>query len=235
MAPGGSFGVRVCPPVGAGQFATGSGVELSRMELVAASHQDQPASADLAGILSAARGGEDWAWRELIRRFGRRVYALAKSRCRSSDVADEITQSVFATVAAKIGSGAYSEVGRFESWLFRIAMNRIRDEVRRAHRQAVATDPEMFEHRSDPASLPAPPGDAGPIDLGLLARAVDQLQEADREVIDLRHRAGMSFKDMSDLLDEPLGTLLARHHRALRKLRAILETGGASPGEEVTK
>jgi len=41
-------------------------------------------------------------------------------------------------------------------------------------------------------------------------------------VIELRHHGGLSFQQMADLLEEPLGTLLARHHRALRKLRELL-------------
>lgn len=208
------------------------------MELVAERQQGQADPPDLAELLSAAKLGHDWAWREIIRRFGRRVFALAKSRCRSNDVAEEITQSVFATLAAKIGSGAYSEVGRFESWLFRIAMNRIRDEVRRSSRRATTSDPAVLEGRGDPALISMPETAAGSDPRGeyrRLALAIDQLQEADREIIDLRHRAGMSFKDMADLLNEPLGTLLARHHRALRKLRALLEVSGASPGNEVTE
>ena len=52
---------------------------------------------------------------------------------------------------------------------------------------------------------------------------MEHLSPADREVIELRHHAQMGFKQMSEVLDEPLGTLLARHHRALRKLREILE------------
>lgn len=208
------------------------------MQLVAEPQQEHPGSSEWAGVLAAARLGQDWAWRDIIRRYGRRVFALARSRVRSNDVADEITQSVFATIAAKIGAGGYAEVGRFESWLFRIAMNRIRDEVRRVQRQAIAADPEVFESRSDPASLgprheEPPPG----WDPAALARAIERLQEADREIIDLRHRAGMSFKDMADLLNEPLGTLLARHHRALRKLRTLLEADGAStsrPDGEIT-
>ena len=43
-----------------------------------------------------------------------------------------------------------------------------------------------------------------------------RLHDADREVIELRHHGGLSFKQIAELLDEPLGTLLARHHRALR-------------------
>ena len=63
-----------------------------------------------------------------------------------------------------------------------------------------------------------------------------RLSETDREVIDLRHIAGMSFKQMSEHLGEPLGTLLARHHRALAKLRALLEGSAAdSRAEEARK
>lgn len=62
-----------------------------------------------------------------------------------------------------------------------------------------------------------------------------ELSESDREIIELRHHGGMSFKQMADLLNEPLGTLLARHHRALRKLKELMSEsddaendGGAS-------
>ena len=62
--------------------------------------------------------------------------------------------------------------------------------------------------------------------LARLRIAMNELPEADREIIELRHHGGMSFKQMSELLEEPLGTLLARHHRALRKLKQLMgETG----------
>ena len=99
---------------------------------------------DLPDILSRAAGGDERAWRRLIDLFARRVFALAKSRCRNAEVAEEITQSVFATVASKLSLGEYTEQGRFESWIFRVTMNRLRDEMRRARRQASPTDPEGF-------------------------------------------------------------------------------------------
>ena len=55
---------------------------------------------------------------------------------------------------------------------------------------------------------------------------MDRLSEGDREIIELRQTGGMSFRALSDYFEEPLGTLLARHHRALRKLRALLEEMG---------
>jgi len=179
---------------------------------------------DLAPILARAIAGDPAAWRIVVDRYGRRLFALAKSRCRDADVAEDITQSVFATVAAKLSRGEYTEEGKFESWLFRVAVNRIRDHIRRVRRQPVTTDSELVAS----ASLRPPSGDQDPIDptaVGRLREALQQLNELDREVVELRHHGGMSFKQMAEVLDEPMGTLLARHHRALRKLKSLLEAG----------
>ncbi len=177
---------------------------------------------EIASLLSAAAGGDEQAWRELVERYGRRVFALAKSRCQNVDLAEELTQSVFATVAAKLGSGGYAEQGRFESWLFRVAMNRVRDEMRRRKRHAEATDPVVFGGVADPRE---PEAGADPL-LPKLRSAMAQLSDSDREIIELRHHGGMSFKDISQLLGEPLGTLLARHHRALKKLKQSIGHDG---------
>ncbi|MCC6283680.1 MAG: sigma-70 family RNA polymerase sigma factor [Phycisphaerales bacterium] len=180
---------------------------------------------ELARCLSMAASGDEAAWRAIIDRYARRVFALARSRCRSAEAAEEITQSVFVTVATKLQTGAYVEKGRFESWLFRVAMNRVRDEARRAARRGPDRGDDAL------ASAPAPPADGGRAPgLGALRRAMEQLNEADRDIIQLRHHAGLSFKTMSELLNEPVGTLLARHHRALRKLRQMLE-GKAGGGD----
>lgn len=195
---------------------------------------EQPDQAErVTALLAAAvRGGRDAesAWREIIHLYGRRVYALAHSRCRRADIAEEVTQSVFATVAAKLESG-YTEQGRFESWLFRIAMNRIRDEVRRLRRHAEPREPASF------VQLHAPEAEeqTDESQLRLLRGALERLTPADREIIELRHHGEMSFREMSELLNEPLGTLLARHHRALRKLKQFMEQQPADEREITSK
>lgn len=187
---------------------------------------------DLSSVLRAASGGDEGAWRVVVDRYARRVYAMARSRVRSAELAEEVTQSVFVTVAATLGKGAgadgdtrggYQEQGKFESWLFRVVMNRVRDEARRSARQAVPTDPERLADATGASRNGS--GPAGGLDgamVGALRGAIDQLPDADREVIELRHHGQMSFKAMADLLNEPLGTLLARHHRALKKLHSVL-------------
>jgi RNA polymerase sigma-70 factor (ECF subfamily) len=176
------------------------------------------ASVDMAPVLAAAARGDERAWRCVVDAYAKRVFTLARSRFGSAEAAEEITQSVFVTIATKIRAGEYDDQGKFEPWLFRVAMNRIRDEARRAKRQAAPTEPEAM---AGLAGRAADDGDAEA--LGRLRRAMERLTESDREIIELRHHAGMSFKEMADLLAEPMGTLLARHHRALRKLKEFME------------
>lgn len=138
-------------------------------------------------------------------------------------------QSVFATIAIKLRDGAYDEHGKFEPWLFRIAMNRVRDAVRKAKREQsedrlylVAS--QASEMAGGEAAGPAPETIEG------LRGALEGLSKPDREIVELRYHAGLSFRQIAELLGEPIGTLLARHHRALRKLRTRLEGGGVGLG-----
>jgi RNA polymerase sigma factor (sigma-70 family) len=59
-----------------------------------------------------------------------------------------------------------------------------------------------------------------------LRSAVGQLSSSDQDIIHMRHSAGMSYKQIADVLGEPLGTVLARQHRALGKLRSIMDCDG---------
>lgn len=184
----------------------------------------------VGALVARCAAGEEDAWREFLDMYGRRVFALCKSRVRSPELAEEITQSVFATVAVKLRDGGYADSGRFEAWLFRVAMNRVRDEIRRQRRAATPTDPEHFGSLGGARGAEEERADLSP-DLERLREAMGSLSDADREVIELRHHGQMGFKEMAEMLDEPMGTLLARHHRALKKLRTALEKAPAVEGQ----
>lgn len=187
-------------------------------DLVQDRGQDTFPPEGLTALLERAASGEDSAWSDLVRIYGRRVFALARSRLSSNEAAEEVTQSVFVTVARKVTGGEYRESGRFEAWLFRVAMNRVRDEIRRRRRSMV----ESNGH--DPVWAGAAGGSGlSQEDLSSLRGALATLSEADREIIELRHHGQLSFREIADLTGEPMGTLLARHHRALRKLRELME------------
>lgn len=188
-------------------------------------------SAQVVGLLVQAARGDERAWRDLVNLYARRIFALARSRVRGDELAEEITQSVFATVAGKLGKGEYAEEGKFEAWLFRVAMNRIRDEARRSKRQARTSQSEAFESI---AAAPALQQEASP-QIMRLRIAMGELSEVDRDIIELRHHGGLSFKQLAQLLNEPVGTLLARHHRALKKLKDLLEAPAAPDESPATK
>jgi len=197
----------------------------------------------LDATLKRASSGDSSAWRDLVEMYGPRVYGLLRSRCGDPELAEELAQSVFCTVAEKIGTdaeGRYVEQGRFESWLFRIAMNRLRDEVRRRKRQAVGiggTDAELVSNKEadskDDGTDSPEQREESAIRVQSLRNALNELNDADREIIELRHIGGLSFKQIAELLDEPMGTVLARQHRALRKLKGMLtEYSDSCPAAE---
>ncbi|HCA39400.1 MAG TPA: hypothetical protein DEO92_06955 [Phycisphaerales bacterium] len=172
-------------------------------------------------LIEQAVAGDDAAWRAIVAEYAPRVHALLVSNCHDHDLAEEITQSSFCTVAAKLQN--YVEQGKFESWIFRIAMNRLRDEMRRRKRQAIPVAGEVLrpvaktgrEDRSRHEKIDADMAEA-------LWAAVADLAEADQQVLHLRHVAGLSFKQIAEQLEHPLGTVLARHFRAIKRLREAL-------------
>lgn len=169
-----------------------------------------------AAVLAVVEG-EPGAWERLVGLWSRRVFAAAQSRLRDADAAEEVTQSVMVTVFQHISEGRYTHTGQFESWLFRIAMNRVRDAIRRSQRHPVRP-----LGNTDPAGDSQPTLGSGS-EVDALRDALAMLPEADQEVISLRHHAQLGFAAIAEMLGEPLGTVLARHHRAVAKLRARLE------------
>ncbi|UCD75764.1 MAG: RNA polymerase sigma factor [Phycisphaerales bacterium] len=176
----------------------------------------------IEALLSKAASGDEHAWRGLVEAYSGRVFGLIRAQCGDADLAEEITQSTFCTIAAKIGS--YTEVGRFEPWIFRIAMNRLRDEMRRRKRQARPVGDEALVGLAGTAEEPAAGEAADAERLRALKWAMGRLSDADQRIIHLRHHAGLSFRQIAEVLDQPLGTVLARQHRALKKLKELMGT-----------
>lgn len=197
---------------------------------------------DLDAILTAAAGGDETAWRRLVERYAGRIYGLLVRQCGDRELAEEITQATFVKVVGKLGQ--YADCGRFEAWLFRIAMNRLRDEMRRRKRHAVnvdfaSTPPETLGYHAKETSgygagthsgggggAASGGGMEAAEDAAALHRAIAQLPPADQELLHLRYTADLSFQQIARMLDSPLGTVLARGHRAIKKLRTLMTPAG---------
>lgn len=183
-------------------------------------------------LIERARRLETEAFDELVERFSLRVYGFLYRLTGSRSAAEDLVQEVFVRVVRSIGT--YDHTGRFESWLFRIAGNLARDHVRRVSRAPVLVPLDRVT--DGPATAPsggarlpfsAEPAPDAALRLeeqrDLLQNCLLRLPDAEREVVLLRHYAGMTFVEIATLMDSPLGTALARAHRALEKLRKWME------------
>ena len=155
----------------------------------------------LSIVLQAAIGGDEAAWSRIVTDFSPQVFRVVLAQCRDPELAEEVTQSTFCTVVTKLS-------GRRRS---RQALSMADDTLR-----AVAPAQELAVSASE-----------GEEALNGLQLAMSELPEAEQQVLHLRHVAEMSFKTIAEVLDEPMGTVLARHFRAIKRLRERLGPSGA--------
>jgi len=169
-------------------------------------------------LLESAANGDADAWRIVVGEFTPKLFAFIRAQCGDPELAEEIAQETFCTIARKLDS--YTELGRFESWLNRIAMNKLRDEKRRQKRHAQPVD---FPTLTALAGTTGPSDDEHTADrLRRLREAMEKLTEADRRILHLRFVAGLTFRQIAEIQGEPLGTVLARKHRARNKLEELM-------------
>jgi len=179
-------------------------------------------------LVQRAQGGDREAFRELVERYQRKIAALALGMLRSREDALDIVQETF--------TKAYQSLDRFKgdsafyTWVYRIAHNLCVDHQRRAAKQPQvsldATEP------GEPAPLPLPDGPRPdqPFDRARDTELGDRLREAIREltpdhraVILLRELEGLSYEEISQVLECPKGTVMSRLHYARRQLQVRLK------------
>jgi RNA polymerase sigma-70 factor (ECF subfamily) len=183
--------------------------------------------AGLDEVFRRARRHDPKALDAIVEAYGPRVFGLLYRLTGSRDTAEDLMQETFLRLVRKIGE--YEHRGKFEAWIFRIAANLARDQTRRARRRGrfATLDAAADGNEAGPAG-PVPSKQDGP-DRHLMRQEASQrleaglqrLTEPEREIILLRHYSGLSFREIADMLGVPLGTALARAHRALAHLRAV--------------
>ena len=182
---------------------------------------------DLATLVGLAKSGRTAAVEQLVDLYGPRLYGLLYRMTGSVADAEDLLQETYIKMLR--GLAAYEEAGRFEPWLFSIAANLARDWLRRQSRAAVIA-PSAGERAAD-ESVEATAGSADSEaerrlirteQADRLQRALAELSPHEREVVALRFFSDLSFKEIAQVLKVPLGTALARAHRALKHLRERL-------------
>ncbi len=185
----------------------------------------------LAEVIAGAKRGDAGAFDTLVDEYGGRVYGFVFRLTGSRHDAEDLVQEVFLRLVRTIAR--YEHDGRFEAWIFRIAANLVRDRVRKVRRTPTQEsgdrdwsggEGESSTRFGDtPSDTPASDASLSHReDVERLNEAMARLPDGEREVILLRHFSQLSFKEIAELMQTPLGTALARAHRGLARLREMM-------------
>jgi RNA polymerase sigma-70 factor (ECF subfamily) len=168
-------------------------------------------------LVKAAQAGDRDAFRRLVEKYGSRVYWFCRRRVGTDEDARDLAQEVL--VAAHESLPGLRDPAGFGGWLFGIARNRWRMRLRRLARAETPLDDLDVE----PASAAEPEERLRLEGLKrLLEDLVGGLGGDQREVVELYYWDGLTYDEISAVLDVPKTTVKSRLHEARRSLRSTL-------------
>lgn len=176
----------------------------------------QRSDAELAEL---AAKGDNTAFAELVRRYQNAVYEMSCRMLGDRDAGYDAAQEVF--LKAHGALDRYDPKRKFSTWILAITRNHCIDQIRRPVNR-------LSNQLEDEGRVPDE-GNDNPRQVvekaetsKILEEAVEQLSDNYREAVQLYHYQGLSYAEAADVQGVPLGTYMARLHRARAKLRDIL-------------
>lgn len=164
-------------------------------------------------IAQVARGDRK-AFETVYERTKSAVYGLALSITRRKEDAEDVMQETYLRVHR--GAGGYKARGKPMAWILTITRHLALDLVRSAPARDLPLEVDW---------LPDPASDfsEAALDRMVLEALLTSLKDDERQILVLRSTEGLKHKEIAKILDLPLGTVLSKYHRALSKLRKMLE------------
>jgi RNA polymerase sigma-70 factor (ECF subfamily) len=164
---------------------------------------------------------------ELIVRYEKKLKSYIRARVKRTDIADDIFQDVCLKIYLSVLSGRYHEDGKFFSWIIRIAHNMIMDQYRQSKKamMCVASDYQydvLSGARQELLDNSVEESIVNSQRLEEIGEIVKTLPEVQRQVIFMRHYAGMSFKEIAEETEVGINTALGRFRYGIINLRNIL-------------
>jgi len=184
---------------------------------------------DDARLVALAQAGDMRSFDTLVTRHRGRIFAMIRNMIHQEAEAWDISQEVF--IKAWQALPHYEAKARFSTWLYRIAHNGVYDWSRKRKIDSVGElNDEIFDHhRIDPAAVTAPGTGETPDDA--LARtelrlkieaALAKLSPEHREVVLLKDVQGLAYKEIAEVMQSSIGTVMSRLFYARQKLQTML-------------
>lgn len=182
-------------------------------------------------LIARCQAGDRAAFQALVARYQKRAYGIAYGVLRNPDDAMDVTQEVFVKIYRSIGQ--FKGDSSFFTWLYRIVVNLCIDHCRKHGRlKPVEYDDGYARKDAEDGVLPLtastrsmhPDRAYGDRELGrALHEALATLTENHRAIIVLREVDGLSYEEISDVMQCQIGTVMSRLHHARKNLQKALQ------------
>ncbi|MCX6133598.1 MAG: sigma-70 family RNA polymerase sigma factor [Ignavibacteriales bacterium] len=186
----------------------------------------QPAEAPLKAksdevLITLVHQGEQGAYRILVERYQERIRNLVYSIFHDQQVVDDLSQEVF--IKAYEALSQFRFQSSFYTWLYRIAVNKSRDELRKRKVRRWFSLQTMLESSDKElgSKIVVEQHDNEPQEL--LAAGLKTLPEKYRIAVILKDIDGLSYEEIAEIMECEIGTVKSRLSRARAMLRKVLE------------
>ncbi|HKW51574.1 MAG TPA: sigma-70 family RNA polymerase sigma factor [Candidatus Eisenbacteria bacterium] len=194
-------------------------LRLKKLDLAELSDED---------VMERCAMGSEAAFRALVQRYRTRIMNLVCRFINDRDRAEEISQEVFLRVFRN--RERYRKSGKFSTWIFTIAVNLTKNEIRSRVRHRGTFSLDAMDEESGgqgvsfPDSKPLPDEDLNANEIGRkVAEALHRIPARYREAVVLRDVEGLSYEEVGQILRIPGGTVRSRINRARLMLKERLK------------
>jgi RNA polymerase sigma-70 factor (ECF subfamily) len=163
-------------------------------------------------LIRRSKGGSREAFGQLVGRYQAPVYRVVRGILGSPSESEDVAQEVFLKAYANLAK--FRGESGFFTWLYRIAVN---EALRARKRRTFANADALPEVEAPP---PAPPEEDAPT-LATLEKLLRKLSDEFRSIVVLRDIEGLSYTEIAETLEIPIGTVESRLFRARQELRTL--------------
>ena len=169
--------------------------------------------------------GDEGALGTLVERHKQKIFTSILLLIKNQALAEDIFQDTFIKVIKTLKSGNYKEEGKFLPWVLRIAQNLVIDHFRKNKRMPMVRDTDEYSITESLRLTDDNIEDRMVHDqiLSDVRELIEELPPNQKEVVMMRHYAGMSFKDIAESTGVSINTSLGRMRYALINLRKLIE------------
>ena len=185
-------------------------------------------------LIESCLRGDQQAWNTIVERYKHRIFHVAYKFVGRHDLAEDLTQDVFLKLFRALNT--FDRRADFQSWLISVSRNLCID-----HYRSVRNKRELTDHSIDAATVPLAsrgPDPLATLESGdrraMLQRALRQLPDTLRTAVILRDIKELTYQEIANQLDLPVGTVKSRINRGRRELarqiRHLMPAEGADSG-----